>query len=481
MTASTEILRRVTRIAPLAFISILCACETTPAYPQSTAPVMGLGVAGAPSPPPDAPSLPDGERCNSDAECESEHCSNQICCAMGDCCQTEQDCPMQPTAVCDEKTTCQGTRGSQTCSRFRCRARDGVEDDSACDASIVADDCGPYLPVSCTGKADQEPPECADSCKDDNACDSDAHCEDGECVPDEKDGEACDNDSQCISGHCNNQLCCKEGDCCTEASQCSAAQYGNAGTCNDPKTCQGTRGVPACERFQCATVEQDDDSACNRNVIADDCGEAPDVKCRGSVEQEAPAPCASGTCGGFGGSSCNAEAFCWQGECVPDQPNGEGCPDDGACQSGHCGNNVCCEAGECCENDSQCGATTKCTDTEHCQGQRTERYCDLTIGACAEREPVDDDTACGGMASTRDCGLNVAPMCGRGEDLEDAPECGRCTNLPRCAATTLVEQTRGSGEDAMTVWVTVCTQWVNDIPVGCKGSARCNAATGKCY
>jgi hypothetical protein len=173
----------------------------------------------------------------------------------------------------------------------------------------------------------------------------------------------------------------------------------------------------------------DDDSACNYSVVANDCGDGPDVKCRGGVDQREPPACASGTCGGFTGATCGQDAFCYQGTCRPDQPNGERCPDDGACQSGHCENNVCCEDGACCTDDSQCTPIRECHDPLGCQGKRTDRRCDKEMGVCVNSEPVDDDASCLGRVSGTDCGLNLPLLCGAAPAQQKLPPsaCPRCS------------------------------------------------------
>jgi hypothetical protein len=472
-------------LAALALGFVLGACETQPIYPTRGSTSGGVtGIAG--SGPSATGSAVDGEPCTGDPDCQSGHCSNQICCASGDCCLTEADCPSNDgtTALCEESDECQGTRGAVMCSRFRCRTRDGVEDDSGCDAKTEADDCDLYASVFCTGEMDQEAPECPDYCSDDTACDMEAHCFEGECVSDVPNGGECTLDSECASGHCNGGLCCASGNCCREATDCPEAQYSTPPVCVDAATCQGTRGGPACEDSQCTVADMEDDTGCDRTVVADMCGEGPDVKCRGGVDQGAPPPCATGTCGGgfFMMASCNEEAFCWENECLPDQPNGEGCTGPESCQSNHCENNVCCdEGGDCCENDSQCPPVPICGDLVTCQGERQERYCDTMRGVCANGMIFDDDSSCEGMTSTKDCELNAQPMCTAEEEQADAPPCVRCINLPRCDAWGTRQSCSGEGEDRSCTNVTVCERYVYDIPVGCVAGARCDAISGNCF
>jgi hypothetical protein len=182
-------------------------------------------------------------------------------------------------------------------------------------------------------------------------------------------------------------------------------------------------------------MRTDDDSACERNVIANPCGDGPAVKCQGVAQQVAPPPCATGTCGSlFAADSCNKEAFCYQSKCIPDQPNGEGCTGPEACQSGHCENNVCCTEGDCCENDSQCPAVKTCTNAGACEGKRQEKHCDTDKGVCMNDAMVDDDSGCMGQVAATDCGLNLPATCTGAEQQTMPPttSCPACLLVPIC-------------------------------------------------
>jgi hypothetical protein len=472
----------------------LLACDSPPLYPMPARSGVMMETGGALAP--DMFTAADGQPCMADGDCESDHCNHQICCASGDCCLSETDCTVEggTASVCDDESSCQGTRGAIMCSKFRCRVRDGVEDDSACDKMVEADDCGPYVAAMCTGEVIQDQPKCFDGCADDSQCDPEAHCDAGACVPDTEPGGDCMASNECSTNYCNRGVCCAAGDCCREDGDCDAGLYTTPAVCQDTTTCQGVAGRPSCQASQCTVAMADDDSGCDRTVIADFCGDGGDVHCRGGADQGPPPPCATGTCaaGLFTVASCNEEAFCWQGDCIPDQPNGEGCTVATDCQSGNCSNNVCCDpGGDCCENDSQCPAKRSCVDQVMCQGTRQERYCDMNSGTCANGMVIDDDSGCGMMMSTRECGDNLQPTCSAQEDQADAPPCPRCTNLPRCAASHRDERMTPrvcppAGEEGTCTggdiyYVTVCDVWVNDIPVNCVPGARCNSGSGECY
>ncbi|MBM4319501.1 MAG: hypothetical protein FJ125_05965, partial [Deltaproteobacteria bacterium] len=216
----------------------------------------------------------DGEGCDEDSDCAGGRCANGFCCADGDCCADEEDCPpgYGSPPVCITPRTCQGSRRDALCSEEHSCFTLVVDDDSACDARLVADGCGLYADQYCRGLVAQWVPLCDEECADDGHCDAAAHCDESECVADLDDGADCDEDSDCASGHCGNGHCCRSGDCCSEAADCPAA-YIAAPRCDVAAACQGSRRDAVCDgEHRCGTQRVDDDSACNEEVVADECG-----------------------------------------------------------------------------------------------------------------------------------------------------------------------------------------------------------------
>lgn len=110
-------------------------------------------------------------------------------------------CEAEP-ATCVAPGLCQGVRGEPVCSGGSCSTI-AVDDDSACDSSVVADNCGLFVSVVCTGAADQPgPPPCATSCFSDDDCDSIAYCESSACLAKKSSGDPCSTDNECLSGSC---------------------------------------------------------------------------------------------------------------------------------------------------------------------------------------------------------------------------------------------------------------------------------------
>jgi hypothetical protein len=431
-----------------------------------------------------------GTTCSADDDCRSGHCESEICCAEGDCCVSEEDCDTVEGqfATCDDPEDCQGTSGAVICERnFQCGVRDGVDDDSRCTEDTLADDCGLYAAARCNGNTSQRAPECAEACSDDDDCDPWAHCLAGECVHDLDRGAACTEDRECTSEHCSQGICCKEGDCCTTAADCDPDKYGEAPTCDEEETCQGSRMAPVCDDHQCTTGPAEDDSACDRTIVARECEGSPNVYCSGESDQQSVIPCASGSCSsGFRPTnSCNDTAFCLSNVCTPDQPLGEACPDDDACQSGHCQNGFCClPGGDCCEDDSQCETLSTCSDAGTCQGTRQERTCDVERHICVPSgDPIEDDSACQGEVAATECGLNLPARCsgGASQSMPPASSCPPCTLVPICPFGFIFA---GGSSCARTVTVDGETERQTESvirwsPVGCMaGATTCSA--GRC-
>lgn len=361
------------------------------------------------------PDAMDGETCDEDSDCGSGNCENGYCCGAGlTCCAADADCPGYPGegTLCTVPEDCQGTRGTVRCdtTRFACETMSGVPDDSACDASVVADTCGFFADQACTGEVDQPRPSCATSCTSDDECDANAHCDFNTCVPDLPDGEPCDENSDCIAGHCQNGFCCAGGDCCRVASDCPAS-YGAAPVCEDHRACQGTRDAASCVSSQCGTMfDVPDDSACTSAIVADTCGLYPSVRCTGAITQTAPVCAMACT----SDSDCDEGAHCDDNVCVADLPNGAACDEASDCVSGWCGNGFCCAGGDCCSRASDCPGSyaraPECLAAASCQGTRRDAVCNPTSNQCQVGDPIDDDSGCAGEVSNT-CGLFPSVSC----------------------------------------------------------------------
>ena len=215
-----------------------------------------------------------GGMCDEDSDCSSGHCDGGFCCDSGRCCRDAMDCGGGTLAVCETPTTCQGSRGAATCEMNSCVVMSGIADDSGCDTSTMALDCGVYLPVFCSGAVSQTPPRCPTSCVTDANCVVTAHCELGICAPDRPPGGSCSRPQDCQDGNsCVDATCCTTS-CSGQCERCNVP--GSAGTCtaiaggSDPDgecpgfSCSdyygGFDGLGACHR---RTPVDNDRAACN--------------------------------------------------------------------------------------------------------------------------------------------------------------------------------------------------------------------------
>jgi|GEM_PF-4629581 len=209
----------------------------------------------------------DGDNCNVNEDCDSNHCQNGFCCDSGDCCFDSSACPdsYKTDPVCDDTTSCQGSRVDKICTKDNKCDSQKIEDDSAC-TTLQKEECGYYKDNSCSGETDQQIFECSTTCIIEADCDNDATCVDNLCVPKLNDGETCSKDDDCGSGHCENGFCCESGDCCNQGSDCPN-EYTYQSICDYPETCQGHGKTAECStKHQCSSKEIDDDSACNSSA-----------------------------------------------------------------------------------------------------------------------------------------------------------------------------------------------------------------------
>jgi hypothetical protein len=214
----------------------------------------------------------DGTRCDSDEECASRHCANGLCCSSGECCLKTEECLVESGIgiICEYPTTCQGARGPVICRDYRCSVDpdESDDDDSACNERVVADDCGAFASVTCSGEIEQPPPHCADTCDTDNDCDREAHC-DSTCIPDVPKGGACDENSDCVSGQCNGGRCCVDGNCARDFAASPAEGL---------QRCRDTLASDACSQCGC--------DSCTESMLGcyDSGNEARDSLCSSVLE-----------------------------------------------------------------------------------------------------------------------------------------------------------------------------------------------------
>lgn len=124
--------------------------------------------------------VPNGERCDRDALCESNHCNSGLCCEGGVCCRDGDSC--EDSARCVEPTACQGESYVNECMNFQCTPVETREDDRACWGALV-DRCGSFADLRCSGESDQDVSErmCPRYCRGSFECDAGLECRGGYC------------------------------------------------------------------------------------------------------------------------------------------------------------------------------------------------------------------------------------------------------------------------------------------------------------
>ncbi len=420
------------------------------------------------------PDLPDGDPCDEASDCVSGYCNNGFCCTGGDCCRGATDCPGSygAPAECDDTRACQGTRDVAVCVSSVCMTMEDVADDSACIAGLVADTCGLYPSVTCSGAIDQNAPMCAIMCTGDSECDSNAHCDSNMCELDRDNGQACDEDSDCVSGHCQNGFCCAGGDCCANGSDCPAGTYGEPSFCNSTSTCQGTRRDPVCTpSFTCQIGPPvDDDSGC-AGQVSNDCGLFPGVSCTSAQMQP---PDQMGLCETMCtmDGDCDVGAFCSAPNCLPRGMQGDACTSTPQCMSGlQCVDGVCCDS-TCtgtCEACNVAGSLGTCSPiltgddpAGECGALSCATYYSGFVGDTCFRR-ADAPASVVGCNGSRSCqtAADVCPMQGQGsaqitcDALCETPTSGTCAAMLQgaCMPTTPspATETCGTGECQVTV------------------------------
>jgi hypothetical protein len=373
---------------------------------------------------------PNGTGCDEHSDCVSGYCSNGLCCDEGDCCIVPGDCPSHywENAACHMPGSCQGHWVQGICWNYTC-ARVHLNDDSKCDGTVLANGCGFYRDIYCTGQSDQPVPSCPTSCQEDHQCDANAYCQ-GICRPKEADGTACSRNSACTSGHCGNGFCCSAGDCCDVASSCPSS-YSALASCGIPSLCQGHRVASTCLNRVCGSAVVEDDSGCTDETLADDCGLYTGRYCNGMTVQTAPV-CAS-SC--FHDGQCDAVAHCLGGVCMPDLPDGAICTANAQCMSSHCSGGFCCQTGDCCQVAADCPGTYSsppaCTVPQACQGSREDARCD---GFVCGTSVMTDDSGCDGSILALPCGAFADLYCS-GDTEQLPPVCATgCLSDADCDA-----------------------------------------------
>ncbi|MBL8741500.1 MAG: hypothetical protein JNK04_10415, partial [Myxococcales bacterium] len=356
-----------------------------------------------------------GEPCDVDGECLSNHCyepPNGICCNES-CTDVCTSCRAVEQAIIPPDTAPPGdgacsTVLDQTAVNPQCAA--GVELILQCsNGEVDVTGVSPCEPYVCDGDSDQ----CADSCANDAGCHEDYFCTAPNCLPAFADGEACNRDAQCKNDHCVDGVCCNS-ECEGQCQACDVAGF--VGTCTqvegeaphgDRDPCDGAggecEGICGDNPLKC---DYDQTVACGASTC--DAGVRDYGLCSLEVEGEcAPATleCAPFACDPEGvacitvcetvddcetGAVCRADGTCAvveNAECVDDHTVADPAGTQTDCSPLKCEDNACLKS---------CGSIDDCVDGFVCDES----------GACIE--PPDDP------APPDDCALRGRPRSSTG-------------------------------------------------------------------
>ncbi|NOZ85914.1 MAG: formylglycine-generating enzyme family protein [Deltaproteobacteria bacterium] len=204
-----------------------------------------------------------GESCDSGSECLSHHCQNEFCCPSGDCCDVVGSCPIsyiiQPS--CDNPTTCQGMRGDPACNADHQCGTITVDDDSACNSSVV---CRPAYCSDADGKAYG-----ADTCtggKYQTGCPDNGYstscgkylCNNDVCH------DSCSSNTECASGYA-----CGKSECRVDSDNDGIADDGDGSGKSGDNPCKG--GVKIDCDDNCVGIANADQADWNSDGIGDAC------------------------------------------------------------------------------------------------------------------------------------------------------------------------------------------------------------------
>ena len=342
--------------------------------------------------------------------------SNGTCVLSG----PSQDCSTGSTACLLKQCSLNGcisvsaTAGT-ACGAASCSVADLVpakwcDGNGACVVSGASTPCSGHL--VCANSS-----ECKTACLANADCRSGYYCDLGTCTPLRPNGAPCSTGTMCISTHCEGGLCCNSGECCLGANECTPVSckdatcvsntctYSNSsavcavGSCGGidsltysaPKTCAGgscpanatqtnCNGSNVCKLYSCDPIDgcKSANKASGTECLPSKCTGATLTSASrcdgaGSCTVGATGACTNGYQCTADGSACRTSCtsdshcvssrICMGGACVPLLADGTVCTGNPQCQSGYCGNGICCApGGQCCTAASQCNDSNLCTD-----------------------------------------------------------------------------------------------------------------------
>ncbi len=433
------------------------------------APVKCLGGSCGPKGP--------GVSCKADAECDSKHCADGVCCntACGGACQSCDQvgspgvctptpagqshplCPKQDPTTCGTTGMCDGQGGcprypvNTACGAAVCVDATSGKSTQTCDGlgtclTAKTFSCGNF---ACANGACTEYCSSPADCAPGHSCTVPTGGTIGTCGK-KVDGQTCTADADCVNGHCADGVCCATT--CTGACR-SCAVPGSLGTCTsiaaggaDPHgVCKDVTAAMCGTDGKC-----DGAGACRKYPVGTVC--APE-SCSGSSYTAQWTCSSSGTCTQpnattCGPYQCNSSA-CYaacsnDAQCVAPntcgmngvagscgtKPNGQPCSNNNQCGSGQCAQGVCC--GTAC--NSACHACNIAGSLGTCVGITASSD---PQGMCA----LQDQSGCGttgqclsGQCAKWPAGTQCkAASCSNGNPTTTLTPAAKCDGAGNCA------------------------------------------------
>ncbi|MBI5542723.1 MAG: hypothetical protein HY901_02465, partial [Deltaproteobacteria bacterium] len=427
-----------------------------------------------------------GGACEAAAQCESGHCADGVCCdsqcegacqacsaakkgegADGVCgsiqvgTDPDDECEAEPASSCGQTGLCNGagacaSHGTSTvCVPASCAAAT-AQPERSCDG---AGTCVEKAPVSCGLLAcNSAGTACLVTCAQDLDCTRlGDYCRGTECTPKLVAGTSCIEARECSSGNCVDQRCCATA-CAGACEACDGAGFEGecvavpagadpASECAGTDVCSGTGACTKAAGTQCAA-----DGECLTHHCVD--GLCCDTQCLGTCRACDVAgqwgACTEIPAGADPADECPGATACGAGGACVLFTDGTACASDPECGSGHCADEVCCDA-----------------------------VCDATCLACtAAKKGSGEDGVCGpssaGTDPDEECATELASSCGM---------TGACSGAAACAlypATTVcLEQSCAAGTLNKAHLCSGAGACVEGGTEGC-GAYACNAAGSAC-
>ncbi|MBW1808126.1 MAG: hypothetical protein JRJ87_07995 [Deltaproteobacteria bacterium] len=309
----------------------------------------------------------DGEICAGDNQCQSDSCTDGVCCAsdcagqceacdvtgsLGVCTAVSgaphgarQACTSDGSACggdCDgsNRTACAYPGAETVCRTGSCSAQVAVLAANCAGAGACPSEqtinCTPY---DCDGDI------CGGGCVDNDDCGQGYFCAAGMCLTQFEAGHSCATDGQCLSGFCVDGVCC-DAVCDGQCEACNAS--GSEGTC------AAVSGAPRGGRAAClgtgvcqGQCDGSDRDVCTFPGIQTICVQA---ACSNGLQTNAAVCDAAGNCGQADTVSCG-DYVCGAEECL------SSCSFDADCIAGKvCNDNACVEDGTSDSSGCGCGA-----------------------------------------------------------------------------------------------------------------------------